>query len=384
MKKQCLMLIVLACVWRVEAVSMLVDMLPGEEWRGAATYFGAKMPFGRGSIVEIDLRAYNYSNQYSSLLLSNRGRVLWCDVQAKFSISNGVIAVEARKKPVLTQAGKTLRDAFLFASKTYFPPNGKTPDLLFFAAPQYNTWIELTYNQNEKDILAYAQSMLDNGCPPGVFMIDDTWQCDYGDWNFDGRRFSNPKGMVKKLHEMGLEKVSFDEILKTAGSSVGRPHLTRHLMEKGYCKEFTEAFEKYIGEGKPAYVKRESLSPCDMTKLIHSVGGISVVAHPKLIEDDRLLTDLIGCGIDGIEVVCPSHQKSDEYRYSKFADEHGLLKTGGSDFHGANNAESIGTSGMSYENFLKIKMQIRFWKKNLTLLNWCSQKVKKEVLTRKK
>lgn len=161
--------------------------------------------------------------------------------------------------------------------------------------------------------------------------------------------------MVKKLHEMGLEKVSFDEILKTAGSSVGRPHLARHLMEKGYCKEFTEAFEKYIGEGKPAYVKRESLSPCDMTKLIHSVGGISVVAHPKLIEDDRLLTDLIGCGIDGIEVVCPSHQKSDEYRYSKFADEQGLLKTGGSDFHGANNAESIGTSGMSYENFLKIK-----------------------------
>ena len=63
MKKPCLMLIVLACVWRVEAVSMLVDMLPGEEWRGAATYFGAKMPFGRGSIVEIDLRAYNYSNQ---------------------------------------------------------------------------------------------------------------------------------------------------------------------------------------------------------------------------------------------------------------------------------------------------------------------------------
>lgn len=207
MKKPCLMLIVLACVWRVEAVSMLVDMLPGEEWRGAATYFGAKMPFGRGSIVEIDLRAYNYSNQYSSLLLSNRGRVLWCDVQAKFSISNGVIAVEARKKPVLTQAGKTLRDAFLFASKTYFPPNGKTPDLLFFAAPQYNTWIELTYNQNEKDILAYAQSMLDNGCPPGVFMIDDTWQCDYGDWNFDGRRFSNPKGMVKKLHDQGFKVI---------------------------------------------------------------------------------------------------------------------------------------------------------------------------------
>ena len=48
----------------------------------------------------------------------------------------------------------------------WFPPSGKTPDLLFFSAPQYNTWIELTYHQNEKDILAYAQSMLDNGLPP--------------------------------------------------------------------------------------------------------------------------------------------------------------------------------------------------------------------------
>ncbi|MBR6801350.1 MAG: PHP domain-containing protein [Eubacteriaceae bacterium] len=160
--------------------------------------------------------------------------------------------------------------------------------------------------------------------------------------------------MVRKLHEMGLEKVSFEEIMKTAGSSVGRPHLARHLIEKGYCKEFTEVFEKYIGEGKPAYVKRGSLSPCDMIGLIHSLGGISVVAHPKLIGDDSLLTNLVSCGIDGIEVICPSHQKSDEYRYSRFAEEHSLLRTGGSDFHGGNNSECIGTSGMSYKDFLKI------------------------------
>ncbi len=161
--------------------------------------------------------------------------------------------------------------------------------------------------------------------------------------------------MVKNLHEMGMTKVDYDEILKTAGSSVGRPHLARHLMNKGYCKDFTEAFEKYIGEGKPAYVKRESLTPCDMVSLIHKIGGISVVAHPKLIEDDSRLTNLISCGIDGIEVVCPSHTRSDEYRYSRFADENDLIKTGGSDFHGSNSNECIGTSGMSYEDFMKIK-----------------------------
>ncbi len=164
--------------------------------------------------------------------------------------------------------------------------------------------------------------------------------------------------MVDKLHDMGLKDVSFDEILNDAGSSVGRPHLARHLMNKGYCKEFTEAFEKYIGEGKPAYVKRESLTPCDMVSLIKKLGGISVVAHPKLIEDDTKLNNLILCGIDGIEVVCPSHSRSDEHRYSKFAEKNSLLKTGGSDFHGSSSAECIGTSGMSYEGFLNIKRSL--------------------------
>ena len=194
----------LSCGVRAEQA---FEMLADEEWRGAATHFGAQMPFDRRTSLEIDLRANNYYNQFSSLLLSNRGRVLWCDVQAKFSFAGGVIRVESEKPAVMTDAGKTLRDAFRFASKTYFPPSGKTPDLAFFAAPQYNTWIELTYNQNEKDILAYAQSMLDNGCPPGVLMIDDTWQRAYGDWNFEASRFTDPKGMVKKLHDQGFKVI---------------------------------------------------------------------------------------------------------------------------------------------------------------------------------
>ena len=207
MRKIVSMTLGVTCAIRVLAEALTVGMLPGEDWRGVATHFGTEMPFDETTTLEIDLRTSNYHNQYSSLLLSSRGRVLWCDVQAKFAFSNGVITVEAEKSPVLAQAGKTLRDAFRFASKTYFPPSGKTPDLAFFAAPQYNTWIELTYNQNEKDILAYAQSMLDNGCPPGVLMIDDTWQRAYGDWNFEASRFTDPKGMVKKLHDQGFKVI---------------------------------------------------------------------------------------------------------------------------------------------------------------------------------
>jgi len=74
-----------------------------------------------------------------------------------------------------------------------------------FTHPQYNTWIELVYDQNEEDILKYAQSIIDNGYPPGVLMIDDNWQENYGVWEFSPRRFKDPKGMIEKLHAMGFK-----------------------------------------------------------------------------------------------------------------------------------------------------------------------------------
>ncbi len=190
----------------------------------------------------------------------------------------------------------------------------------------------------------------------GYFIDTDSEELQKAIYTQKNEREIRMKKMVDRLHEMGMDRISFEEIMNEAGSSVGRPHLARHMMNKGYCKEFTEAFEKYIGEGKPAYVKRESLTPCDMINLIKKLGGISVVAHPRLIEDDMKLTNLISCGIDGIEVICPSHNRTDESRYTKFAEKHNLLRTGGSDFHGNASGESIGTSGMSYEDFLKLKL----------------------------
>lgn len=86
----------------------------------------------------------------------------------------------------------------------HFPPSGKIPDSLFFSMPQYNTWIELLYNQNQNDIEQYANSILDNKYPTGVLMIDDNWQKYYGNFEFKPDRFSNPKGMVDKLHKQGF------------------------------------------------------------------------------------------------------------------------------------------------------------------------------------
>ena len=79
------------------------------------------------------------------------------------------------------------------------------PPELFFAVPQYNTWIELTYNQNQEDILKYAHAIIDNGMPPGIIMIDDNWQEDYGKWNFHKVRFPDPKAMMQELKQLGFK-----------------------------------------------------------------------------------------------------------------------------------------------------------------------------------
>ena len=195
-------------VFGAYADSVAVKMLDGENWWGGANFFGSKMPFTEKSSLDVDLRKRGFANQYASMLISDKGRVIWCDDQTVITITNGTIKMASDTAPVVSESGgRNLKEVFLHAANKWFPSTGKTPDLLFFSAPQYNTWIELTYNQNEKDILEYAQSMLDNGLPPGMLMIDDTWQAGYGDWRFEPSRFKDPKGMVEKLHAKGFKVI---------------------------------------------------------------------------------------------------------------------------------------------------------------------------------
>lgn len=195
------------CASALLAGERTIALLPGENWWGLCNNFGRQMPFNAKTDFRCDLRVSNYSHQSQSVLVSDRGRVLWCAEPVEAVIGAGTIRLVSDRGEIVFEeaAGRTLAEAYRFASRSYFPPTGETPELLYFSAPQYNTWIELTYNQNERDILAYAQSMLDNGLPPGVFMIDDTWQLDYGTWEFDPRRFPDPKGMIGKLHAMGFK-----------------------------------------------------------------------------------------------------------------------------------------------------------------------------------
>lgn len=187
--------------------TLVVDMLSGEHWWGLCNNFGREMPFTEHTSLVFDLRLDNYSHQALSLLCSDKGRVLWCPEPIGIEIAGGKIRLSSDRGAItlVEHAGENLRGAFRYAAARWFPPSGEEPEMLYFSAPQYNTWIELTYHQNEQDILAYARSMLDNGLSPGIFMIDDTWQFGYGTWEFDPRRFRDPRGMVDKLHAMGFK-----------------------------------------------------------------------------------------------------------------------------------------------------------------------------------
>ncbi len=186
--------------------SIQLDFLPGEYWWAGLSSEGYTTPYDSDTDVTYDLWGDNKGNQAQPLLLSSKGRYVWSEAPIKYNFHKGKITVTTRDGEIKTgSAGKNLKDAFDYCVNNFFPPDGKIPDELLFTKPQFNTWIELQYDQNEEDILAYAQGILDNGYSPGVLMIDDTWQENYGVWEFSPRKFKNPKAMMEKLHAMGFK-----------------------------------------------------------------------------------------------------------------------------------------------------------------------------------
>lgn len=150
---------------------------------------------------------------------------------------------------------------------------------------------------------------------------------------FREERLKRAIRIVNKLRSIGFD-LSIDDVLERAlNSAVGRPHIAQALVDKGLISSYYEAFNKYIGNGCPAYEKKVHLSPQSAFKIISDAGGLSFIAHPGYMTES-LLKELITAGVDGIEVIHPSHSPQLIKFYRGIVNEYFLLESGGSDFHG--------------------------------------------------
>jgi len=153
------------------------------------------------------------------------------------------------------------------------------------------------------------------------------------------RKNRNPQ-IVKRLNSMGFEFSLEDVASEIGDGQLGRPHIARYLVKKGFVKSINEAFNEYLAQDKPAYVDKYRVDCSRAIKIILDAGGIPVLAHPILLNLDKnetidLFALLKDMGLKGVEVYYPEHPPDMIVFYSKLAQRYGLLKTGGTDFHGS-------------------------------------------------
>jgi predicted metal-dependent phosphoesterase TrpH len=152
------------------------------------------------------------------------------------------------------------------------------------------------------------------------------------------RAARNPK-IIERLQGLGL-KITTTEVLDLSGGQVGRPHIARALVNRGYVSSIDEAFSRYLKKGAIAYVEKFRFPPEEAIAIIRRAGGIAVLAHPFTLgmaqpdELSQLVHGLAEKGLEGIEVFYPGHTEEMAVIYEDVAKRLGLVCTGGSDFHG--------------------------------------------------
>jgi predicted metal-dependent phosphoesterase TrpH len=147
--------------------------------------------------------------------------------------------------------------------------------------------------------------------------------------------------IIARLGELGVE-VEWQRIQElSGGGSVGRPHIAQAMLERGYVRSLQEAFNRYIGRQGPAYVERERLSSVDAVRLVVRAGGLPVLAHPAGIDGlEELLIQLADAGLVGLEAYYDGYRRKTIDRLVELANKHGLIVSGGSDFHGLGGEET--------------------------------------------
>lgn len=164
--------------------------------------------------------------------------------------------------------------------------------------------------------------------------------------------------IVERLAELNV-RVTEEAIEKfSGGKTLGRPHVARAIVEAGAAATVKEAFDRYLGEGRPAYVGRYRLEAEDAVKLIRGAGGTATVAHPGVSKIERHeLVRLRAAGVDGLEVIHADHVPSLREKLQRLAEELDLVPTAGSDYHGVTVSpdRKLGDVSMAAEDLARLE-----------------------------
>lgn len=178
--------------------------------------------------------------------------------------------------------------------------------------------------------------------------------------------------IIERLRGLGISMELSEVKAAPEHGQIGRPHFAHTLVKKGYARTIQDAFDRYLGKGKPAYAEKFRFTPEEAMHFIGTAGGITVLAHPFTLNQPQrkdlepLIKALKEKGLEGIEVFYPEHSEGQTRLYRSLAKKHGLLLTGGSDFHGITKddvdlGEGYGDVEMTYGlvEVMKARKEIR-------------------------
>jgi len=201
-------------------------------------------------------------------------------------------------------------------------------------------------DDTEVHLLGY---FFDPGCPPIRTLLDQ----------LRADRMERARQIVRRLNKLGF-KIPFDLILRKMNDGViCRPLIADVLVEEGIVFSAHEAFEKYLGDSRPANVPKKARSPDSIVRTLHEAGGLAFLAHPAVGLSSQVLSRVLDSGLDGIEIYHPDHTAGDRMRFNAMAVERGLLTSGGSDCHGGRGGQiRLGSMTVPYTLLEAMKTRI--------------------------
>ncbi|MCE2541004.1 MAG: PHP domain-containing protein [Acidobacteria bacterium] len=212
--------------------------------------------------------------------------------------------------------------------------------------------IEITAVHEQRDVHMLAYFL--DPAPVGLAAFLDLQRLD---------RSRRAREMAARLAALGAP-IDLEGLIAGAeagGRAVARPSVARALLDAGHVTSLQQAFDRWLADGRPAYVPRTGSSPVDVVRLVKRSGGVAGLAHPGLLRRDDLIPALVEAGLGAIEVYHSDHDAGAQSRYLRLAGQHGLAVSGGSDFHGDDHprARCFGRVGLPRERFAPLFQRVR-------------------------